>query len=424
MKRTQTVIANVRKLALGLTVALVAIVIGLPPVLGQINSEPPSDTEEVADLNSQITTKRQEIDGLKQKAAEYQKAVDQAHANVRSIEAQLSNIQNQIALTNLEIEAKNAEIEALGLEMQAIQASIDAKEAELVEYREHLAAALKEVERASRTPLLKLLLLNTNFTDFFGQAQAYASLSDQLQSTVQTVQALKTELQEKQNQLDEAKSSVEQTRLQLEVNRQSSVEQKQLQDQLLVTAEQTEDNYTSLLQDALQQEQNANATISALERQLQQKLNGGGEQPTFNSSGFIWPVQGRITAYFRDPTYPFRCSVFKHSSCLEHTGLDIGVPQGTPVRATADGVVVAFTNYSTTQLNYISIFHGEGITSRYLHINKVLVGPEQVVRQGEVIGLSGGLPGTAGSGGLTTGPHLHFEIRVDGIPDDPLRYLN
>jgi murein DD-endopeptidase MepM/ murein hydrolase activator NlpD len=190
----------------------------------------------------------------------------------------------------------------------------------------------------------------------------------------------------------------------------------------MVDAERSKDQYDLLLQQSLQAEQQAGATITSLERQLQNSLGGG--QPNYTSTGYIWPVRGTITAYYRDPSYPFRCTYFRSPSCLEHTGVDIGVPQGTPVRATADGTVAAFTSYNTTQLNYVSLFHGSGITSRYLHLNRVLVGAEQFVKQGDIIGYSGGMPGTAGSGGLTTGPHLHFEIRVDGLPDDPLRYLN
>ncbi len=140
-----------------------------------------------------------------------------------------------------------------------------------------------------------------------------------------------------------------------------------------------------------------------------------------------------MTAYFRDPSYPFSCKVWKSSSCLEHSGIDIGIPQGTPVRAAADGIVSVVNDpgfyYSTdgrklrSALNFVGIIHGEGISSRYLHLSKIYVSADQFVKQGDVIGLSGGLPGTAGAGGITTGAHLHFEVRVNGIPDDPLKYL-
>jgi len=73
--------------------------------------------------------------------------------------------------------------------------------------------------------------------------------------------------------------------------------------------------------------------------------------------------------------------------------------------------------------SYILIEHGDGLASIYGHVSRIDVAPEQYVRTGEIIGLSGGMPGFPGTGKFSTGPHLHFEVRVNGIPDDPLKYL-
>ena len=116
-----------------------------------------------------------------------------------------------------------------------------------------------------------------------------------------------------------------------------------------------------------------------------------------------------------------------------HPAIDIPVTQGSPIRATADGIVSVVHDQRFVRdtsgkilrsaLNYIAIIHDSGVSSRYLHLIKIYVRPDQFVKQGDIIGLSGGLPGTAGSGGITTGAHLHFEIRVNGLPDDPLKFL-
>ena len=69
------------------------------------------------------------------------------------------------------------------------------------------------------------------------------------------------------------------------------------------------------------------------------------------------------------------------------------------------------------------IIHGDGLSTVYGHISKALVSQEDYVAQGQAIALSGGLPGTTGAGRLTSGPHLHFEVRKDGIPVDPASFL-
>jgi murein DD-endopeptidase MepM/ murein hydrolase activator NlpD len=244
------------------------------------------------------------------------------------------------------------------------------------------------------------------------------------------VGVLRDELQAKQDALTETRDDYRQSKLQLEIQRNSVVDQRSLKDQLLGDAAQTQEQYQDLLNQAAREEQQANYTISALEKQAQDKLNGNTNsdtEPIYSSKGFIWPVKGPITCYFHDSNYPFQKYIGPH------TGLDVGIPQGTPIRATADGTVLVANApnfvYNTagqkikSALNYVSIDHGKGVASRYLHLSAVYVRSMQYVRQGEIIGLSGGLPGTAGAGTTTTGAHLHFEIRVNGLPDDPLSYL-
>lgn len=98
-----------------------------------------------------------------------------------------------------------------------------------------------------------------------------------------------------------------------------------------------------------------------------------------------------------------------------HTGIDIGGPIGLPIVATADGVV----NYTGVQQGYglcVKIDHGRGIETFYAHLSAILVKPGQPVRRGQVIGL-------LGNTGRSTGPHLHYEIRIGGEPVNPLNYM-
>lgn len=398
------------------------------------NSSASSATDPIADLNAQIAAKKKHVEELRQQAENYQKSAEAASGQVHDFQSQISVIDDQIANLQFDIQAKEEEIGATELEITAIQRSIDDKLNQINGRKTDLVSSIKQLDQNSRTPLLNVLLTHSTLAEFYSQAEAVATVSDSLQNSVNTLEGLKDELQSKQNELSDSRDILKQSKLQLLVKKQSSVEQKDFKEELLGDAKSAASQYGSRLQEAAQAEQQANATIDTLERQLQQQLTQGTiEPPKFSSSGVHWPVNGSVTARFHDPTYPFSCANWNSGSCLEHSGLDIGVPQGTPVRAAADGVVSVVNNqgfyYNTngqktrSALNFVGLVHEQGISTRYLHLTTIHVRPDQFVRQGEVIGLSGGLPGTAGAGGITTGPHLHFEVRVNGLPDDPLKYL-
>lgn len=406
-------------------------------VIAQSNEQEATATttetgDPVADLNAQIEAKKKQVAELQQKADEYQELLQKSTDQAKTLQAEISGIDGQIGQTNFAIAAKEAEIEGLELEMTALQRSIDEKTSQMDVQKVSLTASLKQLDHNARTPLLNMLVLNHNLSEFYSQAQAVASISDSLQDSIGILAGLKEELQGKQNELTKSRDEVAQGKLQLELQKQSIVDQRQLKDTLLADVESSANKYDDYIEQAAREESQANATISALERQVQDKLADGGDEGgfAFNSKGFIWPVRGTLTAYFHDPSYPFRRTIG------EHTGLDIGVPQTTPVRAAADGVVSVVQDpgfyYNTagqkikSALNFLSICHDENCTvaTRYLHLYQINVKPFQFVRQGEIIGLSGGLPGTAGAGaGLSTGPHLHLEFRVNGLPEDPLKYL-
>ncbi len=133
---------------------------------------------------------------------------------------------------------------------------------------------------------------------------------------------------------------------------------------------------------------------------------------------FSWPVPShKINAYFHDKDYPF-IKVFQHS------GLDMKASYGTSVRAAASGyVAVAKRCSSASCYSYVLLVHNGTLSTVYGHLSQILVSPDQFVNRGDVIGVSGGTPGTVGAGPFVTGAHLHFEVRVNGIPVDPMPYL-
>ncbi len=128
--------------------------------------------------------------------------------------------------------------------------------------------------------------------------------------------------------------------------------------------------------------------------------------PPRAASGFIWPFQGMLTSQFGEP----------RGRGTYHEGLDIAGPAGSTVVATGAGQVVLATWNNGGYGNYIIIQHGDGSRSLYAHLSKIYVTAGQYVSQGQGIG-------AVGCTGYCTGPHLHLEMQVGGVPVDPLRYL-
>ena len=128
-----------------------------------------------------------------------------------------------------------------------------------------------------------------------------------------------------------------------------------------------------------------------------------------SSTPSIWPTKGWLSSRFG-----YRISPFTQRKEM-HKGLDISTRINTPIVAPADGIVIK-TGWNGSFGRMISIRHGNGYISKYAHLNKILVKKGQAVKRGDKLGL-------VGQTGRSTGPHLHYEVHLKGVPVNPLRYI-
>ena len=149
--------------------------------------------------------------------------------------------------------------------------------------------------------------------------------------------------------------------------------------------------------------QQASASLASRIRSAQSSYAYSAGDTTPSASGFIWPVNGPVT------------SPFGWRWGRMHEGIDIGVGYGTPIHAAASGRV-AYAGWMSGYGNLVAIDHGRGISTAYGHQSRLAVSVGQVVSQGQTIGY-------VGCTGHCFGPHLHFEVRINGSPVDPLGYL-
>lgn len=383
---------------------------------------PNPDPDLIATYNSQIAEKQKQIEDLNDQSATFRQQIDSTQGQINSIKTELSSIDNQITLANLDIQSKQAQIESLQLEIRSLQLSIDQKNAEVESKRVLLATTIRELDASSRTTTLALVMQTGSFSDFYGQAQAQAEISASLQSTIGGIQHARQELQGKQSELGQVKDDSQLQQLQLQELKQGIVEQRSYKDSILSDTKKSAQQYESLLDGSLSQVDDVQAEISQLHAALQSKLNAssGAALDLPSPSGFIWPIAGRkINAGFMDPDYGLNSG--------RHYGIDIDADMGTYVRATADGVVArvdppTFGVYPSV----VKIQHGGGFDTIFIHLHEIYVAQGQSIKQGDIIGKSGGQCYTAGAGKcgwFTTGDHLHYEMHLDNVPVNPMIYL-
>ncbi|TAL50130.1 hypothetical protein EPN81_03640 [Patescibacteria group bacterium] len=366
-------------------------------------------SEQINALNNEIEQKQQSIDQLNRQIDSYKEKIEQKQTQEATLYGELDLLDNRIAKTQLDIEATEAEVDLVNAQIALIEQEVHELEALMDKDMELVAQILQKIEIQDNTLPLQLVFGTDSFSDFFNNLEQLESVSSDLKQAVETARRSKAKLLEKheteqgkKEQLTQLSASLAQEERQLE----SSVGAKS---SLLAATQQSEAQFQELLEDLREEQVYLNQQIGILQKEIEGKLNASDELG--DSSILSWPIDPTIrgiSAYFHDPSYPFR-------HLFEHSGLDLPAPTGTPVRSAAPGYI-AWTRQGTLYGNYVMVIHTNGLATLYAHLSRIDVSPDQFISRGAQIG-------AVGSTGLSTGPHLHFEARLNGIPTNPLDYL-
>ena len=378
------------------------------------NAAASPDQTVVTDLNKQIDEQKARIDALTAKIAEYNDNVKSTQQEAATLKTELKVLDNQVGKTNMEISLKEEQAKEIQLQIEQTGLQISELELQISKERDQLANLLRLIGRYEDKNYINILLANNNFSDFFDQIKYSTDLQQETQRSVNRIKESSAKLSAQKDDLEKQKRDLSGILNKLDDTKAVLVVQKQDKNQLIIATNKSEKKYQALIADLKKQQAAANAQVVAAEKQLRAELAKKGTAEKFNSLGIavlIWPTDShRITATFHDPNYPFTKTVGPHS------GLDIGVGKGTPVHAAEAGYVAKVAYNTQWYGTYIMIIHGGNITTLYGHLSQINVTQDQYVTRGQLIGLSGNT-------GYSSGPHLHFEVRSNGVPVDPQNYL-
>jgi len=360
-----------------------------------------------ADQLSDKQTQRQQVGNLMDRLkAEIRAAKDQEAALQQVIDA----IDAQVATTEQNISDAQARLDAIGAQLLAAQAKLAATRAKLARDKQQLSAELVVIYEQGRVSTINQVLGSATFNEFWQKLIDLRRLAGSEQTSLRNVQQEEAQVTSLVAQVAAQKRAQQQTLAQLRTQAadlQVELSARQAAQQHLADVQAADQKQLALAEQSARELDAQIADIKAAMAAAAARGGGNGQ--------FVWPEQGPITQGFGCTTYPFEPWDPNCATHHFHTGIDIGAGWGTPVGAGDAGI--AYTYYSSYGYgNHVIIVHGNGWVSVYGHLASFAVGNGQPVGRGQVIGYEG-------STGNSTGPHLHFEIRLNDVPQNPLQYL-
>jgi murein DD-endopeptidase MepM/ murein hydrolase activator NlpD len=341
-----------------------------------------------------------QIEAVSDKIAALQDDVDAASTRLDELESVLALHQRRLDRLNRLYELQTRKLVFLQRQHKAAVA--------------RLSKRLVEIYTSERTSSLAVVLQSGNFSDMLDQLEFLRTISRQDHKVAREVESAKLQMQETRNATRRTRREVAETTRAVAAR---TVEQRAVRDRLawsqreLATARRDK---RSTLADVREDKEEAIGHMRDLQAQsaaLAAKIRSAqsssvvvpGPTGAASAAGFVWPVHGVLT------------SGFGWRWGRMHEGIDLAVPNGTPVVAAAAGTVIV-AGWMGGYGNLVVVDHGGGISTAYGHNTSVTVGVGQQVAQGQLIAYSG-------STGHSTGPHVHFEVRINGGAVDPMGYL-
>ena len=367
---------------------------------------------------------KQDIQNIKDSLSDIQAQKKDAEAKLKAIRNDLSKakeqaalIQEQVLLTEQEVNASQAMLDSYDLQIADKEREIAALEQREEEQYREFYQQVRWMEETGGVSYLSILFEAKSFADMLDYTMLIGDIMDYSNRIIEQLEATQAELDLAREALQADRDAQAVVQSELE-GRLDELDQKRADAQALLNqiaaseseyakeAKELADSEAKINKELKDAEKKYAAQLAALEAQQNANIN-------MTSGDWYWPLPGRykISSLFGNRADPFT------GRRDNHTGTDIPAPGGTPIYAAKDGVVttVNANRYASSYGYYCIISHGSGYATLYAHQNQVPIVKEgQTVKKGQVIGY-------VGSTGRSTGNHLHFELRVNGVRNDVLK---
>ncbi len=372
-----------------------------------------ASADDLSQLQHAINEKKASISSLNKQLDSFKAKIKTLAGKGASLQNDIALLENETAMAELDMASTQNSIDQEALELRIIDGQIQDTEDELAKRRSMLSDLLFALNKNDNQGVIEMVLSSGNISDVFDAAQQLESVNDDMKSALEATKLTRNNLEIRQTAHEKKTTDLAASQQLLQKKTDTLETHKNAKLVIAGATKESENQYRTLMSELRSEQQSITNEVSGLQSTLEDKLRVRDGEPS-GETIISWPVHGVLTALFHDPTYPFR-------NLFQHAGLDIAVPQGTAIEAAAPGYVARV--YKGQQYGYyVLIIHANGLATLYAHMSRIDVELDQYVTRGQMIGLSGGRPGTVGAG-FSTGPHTHFEVRLNGIPVNPLSYL-
>ena len=354
-----------------------------------------------------------DIDALKDNADALSARRDKLEEELKALAGNREKVLEQRRLLDERIENTSAQIQNTEEQINQYAALIAQKEAELLDAQEREAEQYKlfclrirSMEERGDISYWAVLFGASNFSDMLSRLNDINEIMDADQRVIDDLKALQAEISRKKTSLEQNKADAEDVKSQL-VRQKTDLDNQRQEAIALVKEIQNNEAQHKATINALEAEEEA-ILAEAVRLSKELAAQQAAEAQQANAGGYIWPVDSRhITSTVGGRDSPGGIG------STNHKGTDIGmVGYNSNIYAAKAGTVIV-SEYSSSYGNYVVVSHGSGNTTLYAHMSRRSVKVGQVVKQGEVLGITG-------STGNSTGPHLHFEIIENGVRVNPL----
>lgn len=369
-----------------------------------------------ADLQSQLEQRQSQLSKVEEREGVLTTTIAHYKDETLRLTSEVAGIRNREAAVRARLAAKQAELEEAVAALDVAQARLDRVRAHLKRALVALRERLVAMYEAGSPDLLSVLVGSSSIDDLAARTEYLDRLHGLDEAVVGRVRDLRDRAKSLVGSLRDSKDRIESARDAIAAEKEAltaartALQRRQAE---LVRARAARE---AALRKVSEHEEELDGSVADIQAEIAARLAATGSTPLpagpveGGGGGLIWPVDGPVVSGFGPRTI--------NGSYEFHPGIDIAVPEGTPIRAAAAGTVDLQQSEAESggYGNYTCIDHGGGLSTCYAHQSSFAVSLGQSVSQGEVIGYTG-------CTGYCFGPHLHFEVRINGSVTDPMGYL-